>query len=247
MDGTERAIAQIDEMMDHASVALVETRYFDAVSLCTRAMLRALQAHDFERLSRICLPLQEGRRQIRQLATDTRVIRVVSSPEEIPSRLEPGCYLLQPPMIGADARSLRLAGERTKTPAFVLTREPLTLKGRWPVVGVGRVVVRTQVDPPVELERDPIRVSRDRYMGDPPPTLEWFEDAAEALGDAAIASVAADLHPWWRVEELVEKLEACPDHEKLHQALEAAALEASQSEPPDDIRRPDPFDNKWSF
>lgn len=243
----EPAIDQIDEMMEHASVALVERKYFDTVSLCSRAMLRALQARDFERLGRICLPLQEARRQIRQIATDTGEVRVVSSAEDIPSRLEPGCYLLQPPLIGADARSLRTAGERTKTPVFVLAREPLTLRGRWPVVGVARVVVRTQVEPPFELERDPRRVSRDRYAGDPPIPMPWFEAAGEALGDAAIAAVPGDLHPWWRVEELMEKLEAAPEHEKLHQSLAAACREAARADEPADIRRPDPLDDPWSF
>ena len=47
---------------------------------------------------------------------------------------------------------------------------------------------------------------------------DWFIAASEALGDAAIAPVAAD-----DVEAFEARVAWVPDHEKLHQALARAA------------------------
>jgi hypothetical protein len=48
----------------------------------------------------------------------------------------------------------------------------------------------------------------------------------EALGDAAIETLDRAALPVKQVDELLRRLDACPDHEKLHQAL-AAACEAA--------------------
>jgi len=58
----------------------------------------------------------------------------------------------------------------------------------------------------------------------PPPN--WFIEASERLGDGAIESVDAGLPAHVRVDLLLERLEALPDHEKLHQALETACRQA---------------------
>lgn len=230
--------------MDEASIALGETRYFDTVSLCLRAIERARATSDLDRLSRISLPLQEARRQIRQLAVDAGPVRLISSSEDLPKPLEPGCYLFQPPMIGADARTLRQMAHKRKIPVFAFAREPLTTGGRWPVVGVGEVSVRTQVDPPEVLMRVDDHVTKDRFKGEVP--MDWFEAAAEAVGDAGIASLKPDHSPWWRLDDLLERLSAVPEHEKLHQALAATCREAMEADQPIE-RRPHPLDNPYSF
>lgn len=246
----------VDQLMEQASGALADCRYFEAASLARRALDRARDDEDFERMARICLPLQEARRQIRQIAVEAAAERaqaggvavpVVMHPEDVPRPLGPGCYLLQPPMIGADARSLRTTGQRRRIPVFVLTREPMTRTGRWPIVGVAQVSTRVQVEPPCELERVEDRVCKDTYTGEPAISLEWFEAAAEALGDEAIASVPEDLHPWWRVDDLTELLDAVPEHERLHQALADACRVAMGSEAPEEIRRPGKHDFPNSF
>jgi hypothetical protein len=234
----------IDRLMDRASLALAETRYFDAANDAAHALNRARRENDFERMARICLPLQEARRQIRQLATDTAAVRLVAHPEDIRGSLEPACYLIQPPMIGADARVLRETAFKRRVPVSVLAREPLTRKGLWPIVGVGEISVRVQIAPPVPLERADDRITRDRFEG--PVPIEWFEAAGEALGDSAIAALDPALHPHWRVDELMEALEAVPEHERLHQALAAACRDAAGTEPPVG-RRPSPLDNPFSF
>ena len=238
----------IDRLMDRASLALAETRYFDAANDAAHALNRARRDNDFERMARICLPLQEARRQIRQVATDTvsqrGTVQVVSHPGDLRGPLQPGCYLIQPPMIGADSRVLRETAFKRRIPIAVLAREPLTRKGLWPLVGVGEVSVRVQVDPPKPLERRDDHITKDGYEG--PVSLAWFESAGEALGDKAIADLDPDLHPHWRVDEMMEALDAYPEHEKLHQALAAACRDAIGI--PDPVgRRPSPLDNPFSF
>jgi len=234
----------IDALMDRASEALASTRYFEAARDAHNALVRARRAGDFERMARICLPLQESRRLIRQQAADAGGVRVIAHPADVPRPLVPGCYLIQPPMIGADARVLRETAFKARVPVSVLAREPLTRSGRWPIVGVGEISVRVQIAPPAALERVEDRVTKDRYEG--PISIEWFESAGEALGDAAIAKVDSALHPHWRVDEFMEALEAAPEHEKLHQALARACREAvGVAEPVG--RRPSPLDNPFSF
>jgi len=219
--------ARLDALMDRASVALVRTDYFQAVELCTTALRRALTQFDYERASRICLPLQEARRQVRQLAADAGAGGarfVVSRESELPKPLAPGCYLVQPPLIGAEGRQLLETLSASRIPAIVVTREPMTRDGRWPLVAVGASIVRTKVDPPAGVRAQAGCVTRDAWDG--PPDVAWFEHAGEALGDAAIASVRSTEHAEL-VRELAGLLEASPDHEKLHQRLSEACRAAA--------------------
>ncbi|HZW10475.1 MAG TPA: hypothetical protein VFF69_11280 [Phycisphaerales bacterium] len=233
---------QVDELMERASRALVETQYFEAERLGMRALSAAREALDFERMARICLPLQEARRQRREQALDAGPVARVRSLHDLPRPLRPGCYLVQPPLIGRDGRRIRETAERKAVPACVLTREPLTRSGKWPVVAVGAMVARTQVDPPWPVERVEGSPSKDDDPRVPP--SEWFAAASEALGDAAIARVLPTDHPHHRVDDLLDSLDAHPEHEKLHQALAAACRVAIGTEEPVLPRRrgiDDPF------
>jgi hypothetical protein len=61
----------------------------------------------------------------------------------------------------------------------------------------------------------------------PPP--EWFLHASEQLGDVAIAAVDQLVtNPVSRLEALLLRLEAHPDHEKLHQRVMEAARDAAR-------------------
>ena len=77
----ERA-TKIDAMMEQASRALVGRDYFAAEKLALSALRRAHHDADYERMSRIILPLQEARRQKRDMAFETRKVFVVDG--EIP-------------------------------------------------------------------------------------------------------------------------------------------------------------------
>ncbi len=203
--------------MERASHALFKTDYFEAQVLCVKAMKAALRARDFDRMGRICMPLQEARRQLRHLATDTGRVTLVTQPLSASETYEPGCYLVAPPMVGIESRAVRDLLARKKVPALVLCREPTTSAGQWPMVAVAECdaapfppVVRVRLTAPANAT----------------PDIAWLLAAQEALGDAAIAKV----NPRWaadhRVEDLLEWLDAVPDHEKLSQALQATCYEA---------------------
>jgi hypothetical protein len=231
--------------MERASRALEKTDYFLAERLCMEAIAQAHTVHDFERMARIVLPLQEARRQKRQLAVDLSegIIAVAGDLSIIPPDPDmhppaPGVYLFQPPLVGAQARTFRELADSVDVPVFVLTREPMTRDGLWPVVSVGATTARIRIPPPLlppprtivrqetgggGMTRDNLRPGNEAGI-----PLAWFEDAAERLGDSAIAKVRPDDFAAWRVQDLLEALEACPFHEKLHQRLEEACHQAAR-------------------
>ncbi|MFN0131865.1 MAG: hypothetical protein ACKVW3_04940 [Phycisphaerales bacterium] len=242
-----KSAERVDRLMERASHALVATRYFEAERLCVECLRLAHADHDFERMTRVVLPLQEARRQKRQIAVDAnRCFLVAAHPPDV---IVPGCYLFQPPLIGADARAFREAADGSKVPVLVLTREPLTRDGKWPVVAVGVVSVRNKLNPPWPLERVETSKTKDNVDGvtHGPPPVQWFQSAAEALGDSAIARVNPEDPPAWQVEDLVEYLDAHPDHELLHQRLADTCRLAMTQPVPDRKRRRTHLDHPYSF
>jgi hypothetical protein len=135
----------------------------------------------------------------RRLITDTRGLR---------GPIEPGFALVQPPLLGVDARSLRDRAERRHAALIVITREPLTRTGLWPVVAATTSkTVRTRVAPPRTLERVETSITKDR--GDVLPNERW------------------------RVDDLVELCDVHRDDPSLLEALAGASEEAmSADEPP---------------
>lgn len=234
--------AKIDALMEQSSAALVKRDYFAAERLASSALRRAYAAGDFERMARIVLPLQEARRQKRDLAVDSGKIYVVDSELPQGKTLKPGCYLISPPRVGVDGRLLREMADEREVPTVVIVREPSSREGLWPIVAVGPVTVRTKVAPPppkAEPKKKPAKktASKKGQAADPPElavapigspelTTAWFLSTSELLGDAAIAQIAATLPAASRVDALMDRLEAHPDHEKLHQRLAEACREA---------------------
>lgn len=196
--------ADIDKLMERASNALTNTDYFEAERLAGEALQTAHAANDNDRMARILLPLQEARRQKRLIAADTG--KLVRLSEQLPEdeHTEPACYLIEPMLVGADARNLRDQADRLQIPTLVVCREPATREGKWPVVMIGPITVRTHTDPPPDDE----------------PTIQWMIAASEALGDAAIARCNDIEDLTQRRDALLDRLGTCKDHEKLHQALE---------------------------
>lgn len=108
---------RIDELMETASRALVARRYLECERLCNEALTIARASKDFGRLARIMLPLQECRRQRRQIATEHGVTVLSGErlePERIIEARAKGCLLLTaPPYSPDDAVRLReLARQR---------------------------------------------------------------------------------------------------------------------------------------
>ena len=240
--------------MEDASSALLSMDYFGVVKISRRALEKARAAGDFERMARILLPLQEARRQIRQLACDAGPVAILTRRPK-PSELRPGLYLVQPPMIAVEARDVRDTADARAIPVMLLCREPMTRAGRWPLAAVtsgglvDTVTIRAQVEPPAGVrpthDQPGAGPTRDDNTAVPP--TQWFEAAAEVLGDAAIARVQAQHPASWRVDELLLYLHAIPDHEKLHQALMRACRDAMlEGEAPRE-RRGMLADNPYSF
>ncbi|MFN0011288.1 MAG: hypothetical protein ACKVS8_06545 [Phycisphaerales bacterium] len=239
MTKTRETFAErVDALMEEASQALVACKYFLCESRCLQAMDLAHRQRDYDRMVRICLPLQEARRQKRDMAVDSRQVFVIDDQLPKPNRLHAGCYLVRPPRVGLDGRMLREMLDNAEVPAIVVVREPTTQAGLWPVVALGPATVRTKVMPPVQSARKrgaKKAAVATRHESDAPevaiPPVEWFLSANEALGDAAIASVDPARPVLTRIEALLMRLGALPDHEKLHQALAAACAEAATLPP----------------
>jgi len=205
-----RVSVSIDALMERASRALEATDYFGAASRCVRAMGMARRANDFGRMARICLPLQEARRQLRDLAMDSgRCVELRRLPAAR-AKLESGCYLLAPPLTASSTKTLRARFTRAKVPVMVLSREDGPRKSVWRLVsGNGRGRIAVEVEAARKL------------------TPAWMIAAQESLGDAAIRSVPADAPPEARVDALLKALSMVPDHEKVLQALAAACHDAA--------------------
>ena len=237
-------VNRIDQIMEQASQLLAQTKAIDAEFLCLRALEMAVKSSDWDRAARIILPLQEARRLRRQNATDTGLVRLVDTQAQTRIKPETGCYLFQPPLIAAEARSYREAWLRRGVQLSVLTREPMTRDGLCPVSAVGALSIRTKLLPPPGVKPKETGVTHDEITQAIP--MSWFQAAAEALGDAAIASVDPDEPAAHRVLDLIERLDALPEHEKLHQALERACQEALV-EPAPKFERRRGHDDPYSF
>ena len=236
----EPARTRIDQLMERASEALVQRRYFECERHCSEALGLAHQEPDYERMARICLPLQECRRLKRGMAADSRNIFVVDDQLPNPEKLQPGCYLIRPPRVGLDGRLLREMADKKEEPVIIVTREPTTRLGLWPIVALGPITVRTRVRPPESAhasgktkraKKPPVPSIMPGGVEDLLPPVEWFLAACEQLGDAAIASVDPARPAFARVEDLLLRLGAISDHEKLHQRLAEVCMEAHRAGP----------------
>jgi len=221
--------------MESASLALARGLSLDAAMACRSALMLARSANDFASMARICLPMLEAQRGVRLSALETRTIIVAANSTDLPADPPSCCYLFAPNFVGADAKRFRAAANDARIGAFVLTREPTTSKGRWPIVGVADRVVRIQIDPP--------KASC--------PTPEWFASAAEALGDQAILDAQNAAGPddpkQWIVDDFLDRLDACPEHEKFIKALADACNEAINAPATTRKRRRGIIDDPYSF
>lgn len=247
-----RSASSIDRLMDQASSALAAADYFGSQAKCERAAASARRVNDFERLARICMPWQEARRQIRQLAEDAGMVAMVPRVDEYSAgAIAPGCYLVCPPAIAIDAHELRDHARKKKTPVYVLTREPMTRAGMWPIAAIrsgGELLtraIRVQRQAPAGVRHREGVPTHDDSSG--PPPIQWFLEAGEALGDAAIAALKPDEPAAWRVDDLLEAIEAIPEHEKLFQALQSECFEAAKQPVPDTPRRRPVVDDPTGF
>jgi len=230
----------IDANMELASQKLVARDYFSCEKLCSDALAAAFGARDYERMSRILMPLQEARRQKRQIAEDADRVIVIERDAPTEAQLGAGVYVIRPPRVAAEARALREHLDRLEIPSAVLTREPTTKAGKIPMVAIGPTTLREHLTPPpVEAagkfgEAAGGAAGESNSQADPMHCREelplwWLLWACEQLGDGAIADALRDAKAGQkRVEQLYFSLQALPEHDKLHQVLAEACLEASR-------------------
>lgn len=196
---------RIDELMSKAHAALKRAEWHEAERHAAAALQTAHSARDYGRMARIALPLLESRRQLMQGAIDAgRNVKLVEGPVPEDMKVTPGCHMLAPPLVGADARRMRLSALRSETHALILCREPTNRLGLVPIVAVGETVLRARIDAP----KNPAK-----------PDRAWFLSALEQLGDAAVQSLDTGMEIERQVAAVIAMLDAHPDHEKLHQLL----------------------------
>ena len=182
----------VHTLMTKSQQALSRNHWFEAERLAAKALDMARGEGDFHLMARIALPLLEARRQRMQIALDSKKVVILESPPPADMELKPVCYLVQPPLVSADARRLRLLALEREVPALVLCREPRTQIGLCPMVAIGQVTIRARIDPPKTCDK---------------PTPAWFAEAGEQLGDAAIESIDPTAEPARQVDALLERLD----------------------------------------
>jgi len=232
---------KIDDLMEKASRSLSHMSYFEAERMAIKALGMARQEDDFERMARIVMPLLESRRQRAEQALSVGEVTVLDDEISEDMKIELGCYLVQPPLVGAAARRFRLAALHREVPVVVVCREPRTQLGLWPVVAIGAGgSLRTRVDrePRTQLGLWPVVAigagGSLRTRVDPPDDAEhpdpaWLLSALEELGDFAIQAIDPKRSPDRRIDKAIDYLDALPEHEGLHQYLEQACREAHKA------------------
>lgn len=195
-----------------AEEALSAGEVFEAERAALKVLMSARAERDFTRMASIVPTLLEARMRRVSAALAGKRLTVIDTPISEETKASKGCFLIQPPQVGADARRLRVAAFEQNVPLVVLCREPLTQVKLLPIVAISPgVTVRTKVRPPKSLEK---------------PDMAWFEEALEALGAFAIETLDASMTAERRVDALLERLDAVSEHEGLHHALQQACLEA---------------------
>lgn len=226
----------LNDIMERASAALGRMDYLSCEALCLIALAAARNADDWSYYARILLPLQESRRQRRMIAADG-LIRLGTTDLEPPAsawlpRLAPGCMVVTHPHRPADASSLANNARQRRHCVEVLFADNPARASTWTLRSFNGPAVSCKLaaPPPQWLDRwldpasarpPPPSMPTDPKQGTTP--TDWFLDACEALGDAALAGVDAQSGHRARIEALETMLGVVTDHEILHQRLGDAA------------------------
>lgn len=218
--------------MERASQALVAMDYLTCESLCVEALAEARRAQQWDTYARILMPLQESRRQRRMIAAEGAVRLGTGGLSGDASSWLGGhtaaCIVVTHPHHAASARALHDAARRDRLHVEVLYADNTTDADTWRLTSfAGPAVVCEVAAPPADW--------RDKWIGHTASDrvkqpADWFIDATEALGDAALEQVATLTGSVERIDELEARLAAADDHEILHQRLAEAARAAAQGE-----------------
>ncbi len=214
---------------------------FRAEARARRDLEMAWHAGDYAGIARIAETLRVTRSAIREMAVADGGCTLVHRVAQLQEPPASGCVLVTPPLVGIEGRGYRDNAWGRRVAVLVVTREPRTDAGLWPVVAVEEGSYRAYVEPPAGVREAPGTMCRDELDG--LPESEWFLSACAAIGRAILAKVAELEHPAWRTDDLIGAVLAHPDDDALHDALADAALKASRCPPPEEARPDgsDPF------
>lgn len=228
-------MATLDEQMEQASQALARMDYLTCETLCVAALAEARQQRRWPYYARILLPLQEARRQRRQIAAEGTIrlgtTSLTGEPADWLDELETGCIVVTPPHGQAEATALQQAAREQRRYVEVIWSQSDRTANQWRIGSfTGPRITCERPAPPArwqdcwlaaEAPPEPAPAGHSQTPAD------WCLDTMEALGDAAIEKVEArtDAIPGGeqRVALLEPMLEVVPDHEILHQKLGDAA------------------------
>lgn len=190
---------------------------FDSEAGLARALRLARTARAFDLVPTICAALTERRLARRAEAVAAGVIYDIEESFEDEDEVRPGLYLLHPPhVVGADARRLRIMAMEQRVAVVAVCREPVTRMGLCPIVAIAPgATIRTKVKPP-HPDVDDTELAN------------WIESAVDAVGDFAVDSIDAELAPIKQFDQLLDRLDAVPEHAGLHAALTRLAPAAEQ-------------------
>jgi hypothetical protein len=219
----------VEQLMERASEELAAMHYLPAEAICQTALSSARQAGDWDLYARILLPLQECRRQRRMIAAEgvARIGSNLLSGDLLDAwgGRQAGCLLVTLPHTPAEALRLHEHARQKQWHVEVLYAPQLVDAGSPRTITLhsfaGPSVTATTAAPPETWRERWLDPRTPRVAGKLPG--DWFIDAGEALGDAALKQVQAPPGSAERVDQLEQRLATAPDHELLHQHLLAAA------------------------
>ncbi len=185
--------------------------WFEVERSAATAATAARQAEEWSSLVDALRLLMEARDHLATAARNGRRVQILEDEESLAAALEPGRYLLRPPLVGRSAKDFFLLGRDNEIPMLVLCREPTTQLSRCPIVALGDgVTVRMHVEGPSNPER---------------PTCRWFDEALDQLGHHAIGSVDPAMAPVRLLDAMLVRLQTIPHHGPLH----IAAIDAAKA------------------
>lgn len=249
LGGTVSAGDRIDAAIRDAEAAVAAGDHFQAERRCAHALRAVVHANAHARAGSLCLAYRECVERKRALAFDAaRQLGVFMPSVKGIGQIDvfAGCYVLSPPLVAVAAQTLRERADDAKQPVSILTREPLTRAGLWPVVVSSATrTIRVRVEPPEKLERVPASITFDEPTG--PPSLEWFTSVLEAIDREAVGQLQADEPAAWQAEDALELLEVWPESAALIDALARACEQAAEEPVPELPRRRALVDDPHSF
>ena len=204
----------IQTQVDKGFDALREESWFIAESHLLKALIASRGRDDWEGMIEITEGLRQSRCGIRRQALVRGAVRLCNEGSTETMAISTGRYLVEPPLVGADARRLVQSGRDNQVAIAVVCREPLTRSGLVPIVAIAPgTTIRVQIDPPSNEKK---------------PTTAWFKNAMESIGDAALDTIDPTKAVDRRIDAILGTIDAIPDHEALYDALSETCREAHE-------------------